>query len=132
MVSYSEYRDVLRRVHIGIQPSRTAADGDTEGGAPTVLLEMQAAGIPIVTTRHADIPTVVPDASRLVEEGDVEGLADALVATSEMDADEWEAETARAREFVEERHDARVLAEELAAVYREAIGLVERGTAAGS
>ena len=35
----------------------TAADGDSEGGAPTILLEAQAIGTPIVTTRHADIPT---------------------------------------------------------------------------
>src|SRR5439155_22278141 len=44
-----------------LHPSRTAKDGDSEGGAPTILLEAQAIGMPIVTTRHADIPNVVPE-----------------------------------------------------------------------
>ena len=35
------------RVH---SPSVTGADGDSEGGAPTILLEAQAIGTPIVTT----------------------------------------------------------------------------------
>ena len=47
--------------HIFLSPSRTAANGDTEGGAPVVLLEMAATGMPIVSTRHCDIPEVVID-----------------------------------------------------------------------
>ena len=41
--------------------ARPRTDGDSEGGAPTILLEAQAIGTPIVTTRHADIPNVVPE-----------------------------------------------------------------------
>jgi colanic acid/amylovoran biosynthesis glycosyltransferase len=39
-------------------PSRTAADGDQEG-TPTVICEGSAAGLPIVSTRHAGIPEQV-------------------------------------------------------------------------
>ncbi len=37
--------------HIFLSPSRTAADGDSEGGAPVSLIEMAATGMPIVSTR---------------------------------------------------------------------------------
>jgi colanic acid/amylovoran biosynthesis glycosyltransferase len=68
-----------------IHPSVTAADGDSEGGAPTVLLEAQAIGTPIVTTRHADIPHVVPEGAGvfLCAEHDVDALGDALVTALE-------------------------------------------------
>jgi colanic acid/amylovoran biosynthesis glycosyltransferase len=59
MKPHAEVIQELRRAHVFIHPSRTASDGDTEGGAPTILLEAQAVGVPIVTTRHADIPNVV-------------------------------------------------------------------------
>lgn len=59
MRPHMEVIQELRRAHVFIHPSRTASNGDTEGGAPTILLEAQAVGVPIVTTRHADIPNVV-------------------------------------------------------------------------
>lgn len=77
---HNEVITELTRASVFIQPSRTASNGDTEGGAPTILLEAQAVGLPIVTTRHADIPTVAP-AGRgifLSEETDTTQLADNL------------------------------------------------------
>jgi glycosyltransferase involved in cell wall biosynthesis len=41
-------------------PSRTAADGDSEG-LPTTILEAAALGIPAVSTRHSGIPEAVVD-----------------------------------------------------------------------
>jgi colanic acid/amylovoran biosynthesis glycosyltransferase len=121
MLSHTEYREVIQQVHVCIQPSRVASDGDTEGGAPTVLLEMQAVGIPVVSTRHADIPFVVAEPERLAAEGDVDGLAEELVRVSEVSESEWTALGERGRAFVESRHDARVVAAELERVYREAL-----------
>jgi colanic acid/amylovoran biosynthesis glycosyltransferase len=77
--------DLIRRLAAAtvlIHPSKTAHDGDSEGGAPTILLEAQAIGTPIVTTRHADIPHVAPAGAGvfLCNERDVASLADALVA----------------------------------------------------
>jgi colanic acid/amylovoran biosynthesis glycosyltransferase len=76
--------DLIRRLtaaSVLIHPSVTATDGDSEGGAPTILLEAQAIGTPIVTTRHADIPTVCPAGPgvQLCAEHDVDGLGDALI-----------------------------------------------------
>ena len=122
MLSHAEYRALTARVDVAIQPSRIASDGDTEGGAPTVILEMQAAGIPVVATRHADIPFIVPDPERLVAEEDVDGLAAALLEVASLSASTYSERAREARRFVESYHDARVVAPRIAAVYREALG----------
>lgn len=63
-----------------IQHSRTAANGDREGW-PVVIAEAAAAGLPVVSTRHAAIPEQVLDGTTgfLVAEGDVGGMADAMI-----------------------------------------------------
>lgn len=80
MKPHGEVIKELTRANVFIHPSRTASNGDTEGGAPTILLEAQAVGVPIVTTRHADIPNVCP-AGRgvwLADEFDDERLGEHL------------------------------------------------------
>lgn len=74
-------REEIYSAHIGIVPSVTASNGDTEGGAPKTLLEMEASGLPVVATRHADIPYVAPEGKSafLVDEGDSEGVARAVL-----------------------------------------------------
>ncbi len=64
--------------HVFLSPSVTASDGDTEGGAPFTILEMAASGMPIVSTRHCDIPNVLPTGALLAEERDASGLVDRL------------------------------------------------------
>ncbi len=51
----------MANADIFIHPSVTASNGDSEGGAPTILLEAQSAGLPILASTHADIPEVVLD-----------------------------------------------------------------------
>jgi colanic acid/amylovoran biosynthesis glycosyltransferase len=81
--SHAELMRMLAATTVLIHPSVTAVDGDSEGGAPTILLEAQAIGTPIVTTRHADIPHVAPEGPgvRLCDEHDIAALGDALIAT---------------------------------------------------
>ena len=124
MVSHDEYREVIERAHVCLQPSRVASDGDTEGGAPTVLLEMQASGVPVVATRHADIPYVVARPDELVDEEDVAGLAETLVRLAEAPEADWNARIEAGRELVEREHDAAVVARAIESVYDEAIELV--------
>lgn len=119
---HDEYRERLARVDIGIQPSRTAPDGDTEGGAPTVLLEMQAAGIPVVATAHADIPQVVAAEGPLPAEDDVAAVAEALVRTAGLSAQERRDRQDAGRAVVERDHDARRIAAQLEDLYLELAG----------
>jgi colanic acid/amylovoran biosynthesis glycosyltransferase len=68
-----------RGASIYAQASRTARDGDQEG-LPSAILEAMASALPVVSTRHAGIPdAVTPESGLLVDEGDVDGLAQALV-----------------------------------------------------
>lgn len=77
---YPVYKEELKRVHFLVAPSVTAADGDTEGGAPVCLLEAQASGLPVIATTHCDIPEVTrPGLSALLApERDIAALADRL------------------------------------------------------
>ena len=59
-----------------VQHSVTAADGDSEG-TPVAILEAGAAGLPVVSTRHAGIPEVVVEGKTglLVDEGRTDEMA---------------------------------------------------------
>jgi colanic acid/amylovoran biosynthesis glycosyltransferase len=118
MLPHRQMIEELDRCDLFLQPSLTAADGDSEGGAPTTLLEAQACGVPILTTDHADIPAVVdPGRSALLSrEGDVAALAthlEALLATPER----WEAFGTAGRAWVERHHDAARAGEQLEQLY---------------
>lgn len=108
----------LDAAHLYLQPSRTAPDGDSEGGAPTALLEAQACGLPVVATRHADIPYAVRegDSALLADEEDEAGLAEALVTLAGSPS--WWGPMGRSgRAHVEQRHDVRALSTQLEVLY---------------
>ena len=113
----------LGRASLLLHPSVTASDGDTEGGAPVALIEAMAAGVPVVSSRHADIPEVVPDGrcGLLFEERDVEGLAEGLHALLGS-ASEGTRMGRAARSHVEANHNLPVQAGMLEGIYDEVIG----------
>lgn len=80
MKSHRQVIEELYKADIFLHPSVTASNGDSEGGAPTIIIEAQAAGLPIVSTLHADIPEVVVDGKSgfLVKERDATAIADRL------------------------------------------------------
>jgi colanic acid/amylovoran biosynthesis glycosyltransferase len=119
-LSYADYVRELLQASILLAPSVVAADGDSEGGAPTVLLEAQAARVPVLSTTHADIPEVVLDGESgyLAPERDVGALAERLDwLLSHPDA--WESLGAAGRAHVEADHDVAVQARTLEAIYAE-------------
>jgi colanic acid/amylovoran/stewartan biosynthesis glycosyltransferase WcaL/AmsK/CpsK len=76
-VPYERHLSAMRSADLFLAASRTAADGDTEGGAPVALIEAQASGLPIISTQHADIPEVVGNGTSglLSPEGDDDALS---------------------------------------------------------
>lgn len=72
--SHEEVLASLEEHDFFIHPSLTASDGDSEGGAPTIIIEAQACGIPVIASNHADIPYIMGYHDFLSEEGDLESL----------------------------------------------------------
>ena len=75
-VPNSEVRKEMESSSVLVQPSVTASNGDMEG-APTVIFEAAATGMPVVATRHAGIPDQVIHGTTgyLVAENDLRGMA---------------------------------------------------------
>jgi glycosyltransferase involved in cell wall biosynthesis len=63
-----------------VQHSVTAMDGDQEG-TPVAILEASAAGLPVISTKHAGIPDIIIDGETglLVAEHDVAGMAEKMM-----------------------------------------------------
>jgi colanic acid/amylovoran biosynthesis glycosyltransferase len=76
-ISFEGYCTLLGRMDIVLAPSVTTENGDTEGGAPVVVIEAQSAGIPVVGTLHCDIPSIVihDKTGLLCAERDIDSLA---------------------------------------------------------
>jgi glycosyltransferase involved in cell wall biosynthesis len=72
---------LLAESAIFVSPSKTAADGESEG-LPTTILEAAALGLPVISTYHSGIPeAVVHGRSGLLgAEGDRAALAEHLTA----------------------------------------------------
>ncbi|PJB32669.1 MAG: hypothetical protein CO109_03340 [Deltaproteobacteria bacterium CG_4_9_14_3_um_filter_65_9] len=117
---YDRYLEAIRSAHIFLQPSVLAEDGDAEGGAPVTITELSASGMPVVATRHCDIPQIVLDgrSGLLADERDVDGLA-ALLARICASPQTWEAMGRAGRAHVEERFDIRKQVRELERLYEE-------------
>jgi colanic acid/amylovoran biosynthesis glycosyltransferase len=113
----------LRRLandhHVFLSPSRTSRDGDTEGGAPVSIIEMAASGMPVVSTTHCDIPSVLGEPNRglLSPEGDVEALRRQLEALLQID--NWTDLERANREHTEREYDVLRQSERLADLYDE-------------
>jgi colanic acid/amylovoran biosynthesis glycosyltransferase len=122
LLGYQPYDVLLRESsghHIFLSPSVTASDGDCEGGAPVTIIEMAASGMPVVSTRHCDIPNVIVDgvSGWLAEERNPEQLAGHLQWLI-RNPDSWEPTLETARKRIVEEFNATVQGSRLAGLYR--------------
>jgi len=81
MVNVERYHELLALCDVVLAPSCTAADGDTEGGAPVVCIEAQAAEKVVISTNHCDIPEIVLNqkSGLLCDEHDIDQLTSNLL-----------------------------------------------------
>ena len=122
MLGFQPYSLLMKEAykhHIFISPSITASDGDTEGGAPVTIIEMAATGMPIVSTRHCDIPEVVEDGVTgfLAPERDVNGLISNIQWLLKNNLS-WEPILSAGRKKVEIEFDVHIQSEKLGIRYR--------------
>ncbi len=105
VLPHAEALKEMQNAHLFVLPSLTAPDGDMEG-TPTVLLEAQASGMPVVSTYHADIPEVVLDGETgfLAPERDSRVLADRLSYLLE-NPDRWPEIGLAGRRHIERRYN---------------------------
>lgn len=125
---YENLHQELLKYHVFMHPSVTTPDGDCEGGAPVVLLDAQATGMPVISTFHCDIPEEVVDKETgiLIPEGDSKALADAILQF--LDKPELPSEYGIAgRRHVEENYSASKQTERLGIIYSSLIGNRWRG-----
>ncbi len=106
-LSHERMIDEMDAADLFLQPSVTARNGDSEGGAPTTVLEAQACGLPVLATHHADLPHVVVEgeSALLAPERDVERLT-ANLLTLLKGPERWMAMGEAGRAHVLRCHDA--------------------------
>jgi len=77
---HADVATAMRRARALVQHSVRTSSGDSEG-TPVAVLEAQAAGLPVVATRHGGIVDVVleNETGLLVDEGDVRGMAEEML-----------------------------------------------------
>jgi colanic acid/amylovoran biosynthesis glycosyltransferase len=55
---FEDFMSQVATAHVGLFPSRSAANGDSEGGAPVTLIESQWLGVPSIVSDHDDLSFV--------------------------------------------------------------------------
>jgi colanic acid/amylovoran biosynthesis glycosyltransferase len=118
-VENQDFAHFLSGFDLLLQPSTYAADGDCEGGAPVVLLDAQLAGLPVLSTRHCDIPDLVVDGQTgiLCAERDVDALAAGIQRFYTMQSIEYERFSMAAQLHVRTGFDVRDSRKQLADLY---------------
>lgn len=122
-IAFCRLHEYLSDFHVFIHPSIYAANHDSEGGAPIVLLDAQATGMPVIATTHCDIPDEVVDGETglLAPERDIDTLAAHIRRFYEMDQAEYDGFSAAARRHVETNYDIRQNAAGLRRIYEEVL-----------
>jgi colanic acid/amylovoran biosynthesis glycosyltransferase len=117
----SQLHQIMDAAHIMVLSSVTASDGDQEC-TPVSLMDAQASGMPVLSTRHSGIPEVVCEGQSgfLVPERDVGALAERLTHLVEH-PEIWAAMGRAGRRHVEQNYNCAMLSGELVGIYEKVI-----------
>ncbi len=118
-VNFEHLYEFLSNYQVFIHPSCYSETKNCEGGAPVVLLDAQATGMPVISTTHCDIPDEVIDGKTgiLSPEKDINKLYQSIVSFYNMDNDSYQSFSQNARKHVEEFYDLKKNVENLRKIY---------------
>lgn len=113
-----EILQLLSKADLFLLPSITASDGDQDC-SPIVLLEAQAAGVPVLSTIHCGIPEIVLDGESgyLVPERNVEALVTKIRYLIDR-PQTWQEMGRNGRRFVERHFSSARLGDRLVEIYQ--------------
>lgn len=122
-VDFSLLYEYMKDFHVFIHPSCYSANHDCEGGAPVVLLDAQATGMPVISTDHCDIPSEVIDGETglLTPEKDYQALAKSIKFFYDMDDEKYQAFIQNCRKHIEKKYDMKKNAIKLEDIYQQLI-----------
>ena len=122
-VDHDHLHEFFGNYDLFIHPSCYTEEKDCEGGAPVVLLDAQATGMPVISTIHCDIPDVVIHGKTglLSMEKDIDRLSEYICNFYHMDNEEYQVYSCNARRHVEENYDVEKNAGKLKEIYDEII-----------
>lgn len=120
-IDYKNLYNTLAHFDVFIHPSCYASDRDCEGGAPVVLLDAQATGMPVISTTHCDIPDEVVEGRTglLSPEKDINVLAENIEAFYKMDNEKYQEFARQARSHIEQYYNIELNAIQLMKIYNK-------------
>src|SRR5262249_50798333 len=121
MQSHDVVKGWMSRASMLVAPSVTAASGDSEG-LPTVIVEAQAMGLPVIATDHAGNTEAITDGQTglIAAERDVEALAK-HIARLAGDKELWARLSDNARRQTERHFDIRKQTRILEGLYEDVL-----------
>lgn len=120
-IDFANLNSFLDGYDVFIHPSQHAANGDCEGGAPVIILHAQSIGLPIISTRHCDIPEQVihRQTGFLTAEGNIVDLADAIIQFANMHGATYQKMSTSAKEHMATHFDVVRIGNNLLEYYTE-------------
>ena len=106
-LDFSQLNEFLKSFHVFIQPSCYADNRDCEGGAPVVILDAEATGMPVISTTHCDIPSEVihKQTGLLSPEKNAIALTESIVRFYRMTNETYKRFSEEARSHIEQNFD---------------------------
>lgn len=123
-INFDKLYEFMRDYQVFINPSCHSKTMDCEGGAPIVLLDAQASGMPVISTTHCDIPEEVihGETGLLSPEKDVTSLAQSIIEFYKMSTEKYHGIAAAGRQHVKLNYDLRCNAGAMRSIYQTVVG----------
>lgn len=122
-IDYKYLHEFMKDFQIFIHPSCYTEQMDCEGGAPIVLLDAQATGMPVISTTHCDIPDEVlhKKTGLLSPEKNSASLAKSIETFYQMGQNEYNLFAQKARRHIEQNYDIKQNSRIIRTIYDELI-----------